>query len=326
MTADVRETLETRQVAIYFAAILFAVGATLVFSTAGLAFLIEPALALMLFVTFLQVPLVDLGKAVLRVRFLGALTAANFVAIPLLVLVLVQFVPADPMIRLGVLMVLLTPCIDYVVTFSHIGRADARALLASTPILLLLQMLLLPMFLRVFLGENAASLMQIGPFLHAFLWLIAVPLTLAAVVQFGARRSQLLFNLKTGLDHLPVPSTALVLFLVFAAVVPQMGRALPSAMSVVPVYIAFAIVAPAIGWGVGRAAGLPVPDVRALAFSAATRNSLVVLPLAFAVPGAMPLIPAVIVAQTVVELVASLVYMKLIPKLGSAEISVSPQT
>lgn len=326
MTASLRETLETWQVAIYFAAILIAVCTSLVLSTAGLAFLIEPALALMLFVTFLQVPLVDLGKALLRIRFLGSLTAANFVAIPLLVLVLVQFVPADPMTRLGVLMVLLTPCIDYVVTFSHIGRADARSLLASTPILLLLQMLLLPIYLRLILGEDAAGMMQMGPFLHAFLWLIAVPLTLAALLQFGARRSQSFFQLKTGLDHLPVPTTALVLFLVFAAVVPQMGLALQSAMSVVPVYIAFAFVAPAIGWGVGRGAGLPVPDVRAIAFSAATRNSLVVLPLAFAVPGAMPLLPAVIVAQTVVELVASLVYMKLMPKLGSAEIAASPQT
>ncbi|OYW55531.1 MAG: arsenic resistance protein [Hyphomicrobium sp. 32-62-53] len=324
MTASVRETLETRQVAIYFAAILFAVGATQVFPTTGLALLIEPALGLMLFVTFLQVPLVDLGKAFLRTRFLGALMAANFVAIPLLVIGLVQFVPADPMVRLGVLMVLLTPCIDYVVTFSHIGRADARSLLASTPILLLLQMLFLPVYLRLFLGEEAARLMQIGPFLHAFLWLIAVPLTLAAAVQFGAWRSQLFSHMKTGLDHLPVPSTTFVLFLVFAAVVPQMGLALPSATSVIPVYIAFAFFAPAIGWGVGRAAGLPVKDVRAIAFSAATRNSLVVLPLALAVPGAMPLLPAVIVAQTVVELVASLVYMKLIPKLGSAEIAASP--
>lgn len=325
MTASLRETLEIWQVAIYFAAMLCAVGASLVFSTAGMASLIEPALALMLFVTFLQVPLVDLGKALLRVRFLGALTAANFVAIPLLVLALLQFVPVDPIVRLGVLMVLLTPCIDYVVTFSHIGRADARLLLASTPMLLLLQMLCLPIYLRVFLGEEAARLMQIGPFLHAFLWLIAMPLSLAALVQFGEKRSQLLSHLKTGFDHLPVPSTALVLFLVFAVVVPQMGLALPSATNVIPVYIAFAIVAPAIGWGIGRVAGLTVPGVRAIAFSSATRNSLVILPLAFAVPGAMPLLPAVIVAQTVVELVASLVYMKVMPKLGGVEIATSPQ-
>lgn len=93
-----RETLETHQVAIYFAA-------TLALPTAGLAAAIEPALALMLFATFLQVPLADLGRALLRARFLSALLVANFVALPMLVLVLVQFAPADPIVRLGVLIV-----------------------------------------------------------------------------------------------------------------------------------------------------------------------------------------------------------------------------
>jgi len=55
---------------------------------------------------------------------------------------------------------------------------------------------------------------------------------------------------------------------------------------------------------------------RAIAFSAATRNSLVILPLALAVPGAVPVLPAVIVAQTMVELISELVYVRLIPRLG----------
>ena len=49
--------------------------------------------------------------------------AVNFLAIPLLVAGLTLLLPADPMLRLGVLLVLLTPCIDYVVTFAHLGRA-----------------------------------------------------------------------------------------------------------------------------------------------------------------------------------------------------------
>lgn len=41
----------------------------------------------------------------------------------------------------------LAPCIDYVVSFAHQGKADARSLLAATPALLLLQMVLLPVYL-----------------------------------------------------------------------------------------------------------------------------------------------------------------------------------
>lgn len=85
----------------------------------------------------------------------------------------------------------------------------------------------------------------------------------------------------------------------------------------IPLYLTFAVAAPLTGWTVARLFRLEAPAGRALAFSAATRNSLVVLPLALAVPGATPLLPAVIVAQTVVELASELIYIRLIPRLGS---------
>ena len=138
---SVTHKLEKHQVGIYFGAVVLApLVALLVPGTAALEGGVNPALALMLFVTFLQVPLADLGRAFGRGRFLAALLITNFVVTPLLVAVMVQFLPPDPMVRLGVLLVLLTPCIDYVVTFSHLGRANARLLLAATPTLLVVQM------------------------------------------------------------------------------------------------------------------------------------------------------------------------------------------
>jgi ACR3 family arsenite efflux pump ArsB len=85
-------------------------------------------------------------------------------------------------------------------------------------------------------------------------------------------------------------------------------------MKVVPIYVAFALVAPVAGWLVARAFSLPSDQGRAVAFSTATRNSLVILPLALSVPGAIPVIPAVIVAQTLVELLSELVYIRVIPR------------
>ncbi|WP_337187114.1 arsenic resistance protein [Phenylobacterium sp.] len=319
--SGLREALEARQVAIYFAAVLAAAGlGAAVPGAAALEAAINPALAIMLFATFLQVPLADLGRALTRVRFLGALLAANFLVAPLLVLALVQMLPPDPLLRLGVLLVLLAPCIDYVVTFAHIGRADARLLLAATPVLLLVQMLLLPAYLGLFLGDAAAGLVRAEPFLHAFAWLIAAPLALAAAVQALARRGkggaggERLLGV---LGLLPVPATAVVLFVVVASVTPQLGLALDGAVRALPLYVAYAVLAPLLGWGVARLARLDAPAGRAVAFSAGTRNSLVVLPLAFAVPGGAPLLPAVVVLQTLVELGASLAYMRLIPRLGA---------
>ncbi|OIJ42380.1 arsenic resistance protein [Massilia timonae] len=313
----IRDKLENHQIGIYFATVALAALAALALpGTTALEPAVNPALALMLFVTFLQVPLAELGRAFTNTRFLGALLVTNFIVIPLLVAGLLPFVPHDPLIRLGVLLVLLAPCIDYVVTFSHLGRADARLLLAATPVLLVAQMLMLPVYLRILLGIDTAGLVQPGPFIDAFVWLIAVPLLLAVALQLWAARSQAGARASTILGLLPVPATALVLFIVVASVLPQLGQALDTALQVAPVYIAFALLAPPAGWLVARLFRLAAPAGRAVAFSGATRNSLVVLPLALAVPGAVPLLPAIIVTQTLVELVAELVYVRLIARLG----------
>ena len=317
--STLRGALEHRQVTIYFAAVvLAAVAAYVLPGMTALEPAINPALAFMLFVTFLQVPVAELGRAFLRVRFIGTLLAVNFVAVPVLVAGLVWFLPPDPMIRLGVLLVLLTPCIDYVVTFTHLGRGDAKLLLASTPALLIAQMLLLPVYLGLILGGEVQGLVQIEPFLHAFVWLIAVPLIGAAVVQLAAAKVPAMLRLSSGLGMLPVPATALVLFIVVTSVVPQLSLALDGALMALPIYLAFTVGAPAVGWIFARVARLEAAPARAVAFSAGTRNSLVVLPLALAVPNAMPLLPAIIVTQTLVELVSQLVYVRLIPRLGTA--------
>ncbi|WP_163271070.1 arsenic resistance protein [Chelativorans alearense] len=313
---QVRASLDKRQVAIYLGAILIGVFASFGVPNAGtLEVAINPALAFMLFVTFLQVPLAELGSALRNTRFLGALLATNFLVMPVLTAILVQFLPDEPMLRLAVLFVLLTPCVDYVVTFTHLRRGDARLLLAATPALLLLQMVLLPVYLRMLLGGDASGLVHPEPFIHAFLWLIAVPLLLAAGLQLWAARSPAGKRISTALGLLPVPATALVLFLVLAAVMPQIGDAAGAALTAAPIYMAYAVVAPMFGWLVARAAGLDDGGTPAVAFSAATRNSLVILPLAFAVPGGVPFVPAVVVTQTIIELVSELVYVRWIPRL-----------
>lgn len=93
-----------------------------------------------------------------------------------------------------------------------------------------------------------------------------------------------------------------------------------------PIYVAFHVVIPIVAWPVSKAVGLPPQAGRAIAFSAATRNSLVVLPLALAVPGAIPLLPAVIVTQTLIELLASLIYIRVMPRLGHVPPNQAGQT
>ncbi|SPW26740.1 arsenical-resistance protein [Edwardsiella tarda] len=312
-----REWLERRQIALYLAAILLAILQGLTLPThAPSSQAISLALALMLYATFLQLPLRELGRALRHPRFLAALLLTQFLLIPLLLTLLLPLLPDQPLLRLGILLVLLTPCIDYVVPFAQLGRADVRPLLAATPLLLMLQMVLLPLYLHLFLGAQAAQHIQPAPFISAFLQLVVLPLCLAALTQTLCRRSRRGQAIAHGLALLPVPSCALVLWVVVASTLTHLEAAADAALQSMPIYLLFAAVAPLIGWGMARLWRLDAPQGRAIAFSAATRNSLVVLPLALAIPGALPLLPAVIVSQTLVELLSELVYIRLIARLG----------
>ncbi|SEG85915.1 hypothetical protein SAMN05216223_116165 [Actinacidiphila yanglinensis] len=60
---------------------------------------------------------------------------------------------------------------------------------------------------------------------------------------------------------------------------------------------------------------LDAPASRAAVFTGATHNSLVVLPLALALPGNLAVAPAVVVTQTLVEVLGIVTNVRVIPHL-----------
>jgi ACR3 family arsenite efflux pump ArsB len=233
--------------------------------------------------------------------------------VPVVVWLLARIAPQEPAFLLGVYLVLLTPCIDYVIVFAGIGGGEDRLVLASTPVLMLLQMLLLPFYLWLFLGAELVAAVEVGPFLEAFLLLIALPLGLALLTERWAKGNRAGERWASAMDWLPVPFMALTLLVVVASQLPKIGDSLGQVARVVPVYVAFLVVMAVVGVVVARAFGLATKEGRALVFTGATRNSLVVLPLALALPAAFELTPAVVVTQTLVELAGLLVYVRLVP-------------
>ena len=86
-------------------------------------------------------------------------------------------------------------------------------------------------------------------------------------------------------------------------------------LAVVPVFVAFVPIAAVVGAVAARFARLDVPSRRTIVFSGVTRNSLVVLPLALALPAAFDLAPLVVVTQTLVELLVLVLLVRLVPRL-----------
>lgn len=309
--------LERRQVWIYLVAVVAGVvlGERLSPELPG-AIIYIPLLVL-LYATFVQVPLIRLSTAFGEWRFLTAALVVNFALVPVIVSVLMLMAPSDRAIILGVLLVLLVPCTDWFIVFTRLGAGDARLALMATPVLLIGQFLLLPLYLGLLPGEQWSEIIRPGPFVRVFIVLIAVPLIAAGLTQFWASRSVVGHRFSAALNVAPVPLLALVMFLIALA---GAGEVVANAHSMVRVVFIFALyltLAPPVAILTARLLGLPIRSERTLIFSAGTRNSFVVLPFALALPAGWELAAAVIVLQTLVELLGIAAYVQLVPMWGA---------
>lgn len=311
------EWMERHQVPLYLAALVAGAGIGLlapgVAAPAELA--INPVLGLLLYATFLGVPFAKIGQAFRDWRFLTTIVMVNFVAVPVVVFLLSRIVAHDRVLLIGVLFVLLTPCVDYVIVFTGIAGGAKDRLLAAAPLLMLAQMLLLPLYLWLFVGAEFAQAVDLAPFVEAFLLLIALPLVAAGLTQLAAVRTRAGRIVQDVVLGAMVPLMMLTLAVVVASQITGVGHQLAALLIVIPVYVLFAAVMVPIGAVAGRIARLDEPGRRAIVFSGVTRNSLVVLPLVLALPERFDLAPLVVVTQTLVELMIMVVFVRLIPRL-----------
>lgn len=308
---------ERHQIVLYLAAIAagVVVGLLAPGTAHPLELAINPVLGLLLYATFLGVPFSMIGRALRDFRFLSVVLVVNFVIVPVIVFGLSRFVAHDQALLVGVLFVLLTPCIDYVIVFTGLVGGAKERLLAAAPILMLGQMLLLPLYLWLFVGPELIAAVDLAPLFDAFLLLIVLPLAAAGITQYAASRTRGGRALRDTALAAMVPLMMLTLAVVVASQVYGVSRQLPALLATIPIYAVFAAVMIPVGILAGRTARLDVSSTRALVFSGSTRNSLVVLPLALALPPSFALAPLAVVTQTLVELVAMVIFVRLIPRL-----------
>ncbi|WP_159500121.1 arsenic resistance protein [Microbacterium sp. 18062] len=308
--------MERHQVALYLAALVVgaAVGLLVPAVSRPAELAINPVLGLLLYATFLGVPFAGIGQAFRDWRFLVTVLIVNFVAVPIVVFVLSRIVAHDQVLLVGVLFVLLTPCVDYVIVFTGIAGGAKDRLLAAAPLLMLAQMLLLPLYLWLFVGAEFVETVDVAPFVEAFLLLIVLPLVVAWLTQLAAARTRPGRLVQDVVLWAMVPLMMLTLAIVVASQITGVGQQLGALLLAVPVYVLFATVMVPIGTAAGKAARLDAPARRAIVFSGATRNSLVVLPLVLALPAAFDLAPLVVVTQTLVELLVMVVFVRLVPR------------
>ncbi|QQT68349.1 arsenic resistance protein [Brevibacterium casei] len=276
--------------------------------------LVTPALVVLLVTTFTEIPLERLTGMRGGGRFAVTVLVLNFVLVPLVVAGLHWAIPLASTIVVAVLIVLLAPCIDYVIVFTGLAGGASARLLALTPVLMVVQIVLLPVWLRLILGERATVLITPGPFLAALVTFIVVPLLAALVLRLLARRSACARRTLSVSEHVMMPVMLLTLIVITAAEVRTVLPYLPDLGPAVLACVLFAAVMVGLGWAIGRVVLADGGERRALVFTGVTRNSLVVLPLVRAVDREGPGTAAV-VTQTLVELVVMAVLVWLVPRM-----------
>ena len=311
-----RAAMEKHQAWLYLAAIV--VGLMLGMAAPGLGGAMEtmlwPSLAVLLYATFTQVPLNHLPEAFRDRRFMAAILISNFVLVPFLVWGLMLIVPDHPAVKLGVLLVLLVPCTDWFITFTHLAGGDTRRAIAVTPVNLLLQIALLPVYLWLFMGESFIEILSAERVVTVFIVLICVPLALAFLTEVWSDRRNARAAVVERLAWFPVPLLALVVFLIAASQVEAVTGSLPILGHLLVAFLCYLIGATAIGIIVTRFFSLPVPQARTLVFGVATRNSFVVLPFALALSASWELAIIAIVFQSLVELFGMVGLLWLVPR------------
>lgn len=310
-----RETLERRQVWVYLVAVALGliVGNLAPGAAAGFHAILWPVLAVLLYFTFVQVSLASIASAFKDVRFVTAALLGNFLILPLLAWGLVQFLPSDAAVRLGLLLVLLVPCTDWFISFSQLGRGDTARATAITPLNLVLQLLLLPFYLWLMMDADLAVV-----FTPTHVWpvllVVLVPLAAATASEVWFRKRADRQQTRERLAWAPVPLLGLVVFMVVAANATAVHENLRIVPVVTATALAFLVVTAVIASLISMVFRLPPSQGRTLAFSFGTRNSFVVLPVALALPAGWEMTAIVIVIQSLVELISMVVYVWFVPR------------
>ena len=118
-----------------------------------LGILVIPLLMALLFLIFLDVPFRDIPVSIKNYKFNFISLAINFIWTPVLAYLLgYMFLADQPVLWLGLVMLLVTPCTDWYIIFTNLAKGNTALSTTILPINFILQIILLPVYIYLFFG------------------------------------------------------------------------------------------------------------------------------------------------------------------------------
>ncbi|WP_026105023.1 arsenic resistance protein [Halalkalibacterium ligniniphilum] len=145
-------------------------------------FFIVPFLVIMLYLTFLQIPLGKIKQAFKNVTFTLTTIMMNFVWTPILAWLLASvFLSEHPALWIGFIMLMVTPCTDWYLVFTGIAKGNTALSASILPVNLLLQILLLPVYLLLFTGTT--GIVEMTVLVESVFIVLFIPLVLSILTK-----------------------------------------------------------------------------------------------------------------------------------------------
>lgn len=264
--------------------------------------LIEVFLMLLLYILFLSIDLKQIKKSFTNIRFTLSAVIINFVFTPLFGYLLGKiFFPGSLDIRIGLLMLLVTPCTDWYLVFTGLSKGNVELGMSILPLNLVLQIVLLPVYLLVLIGSEVT--MDVGSLVSSVAMVLVIPFVLAYITKLMTKNSEKFKNfLSEQGDNLQLLFLCLAVVAMFASEGKNLlDNPLLLAQMFIPLLIFFAVLFFAAQI-VGRLMNFPKKDTVALNMTTLARNSPLSLAIAVVTFPAQPLVSLALVIGPLIEL------------------------
>lgn len=282
---------------------------------------VELFLMLLLFMLFISVDFASLKKSFFNVRYTVISLFINFIITPVLAYVLGKlFFEGAFDIRIGLLILLVTPCTDWYLVFTGLSKGNVELNLSILPLNLLLQIVLLPVYLTLFFGN--ASTIQTTNMLWSILFVVCIPFIASIIYKiFTKNKIKLQKYVAEQSDNLQLIFLCLAVLFMFMA---QGESILKNPLLVVHLLmplLCFFVIIFIIAQIAGRLLHFNKQDIIALNFTTLARNSPLALAIAVTTFPDQPFISLVLVVGSLIELPTLSVISAILLRWGRGESS-----
>lgn len=269
--------------------------------------LIEPALMVLLYFVFLSVDGRKLKQSFTNVKFTLTAVTVNFIWTPVFAYVLgMIFFRTSLDLRMGLLMLLVTPCTDWYLVFTALADGNVELGASILPLNLLLQIVLLPVYIFIFFKDSVS--VSAKNIIFSILFVLLVPFILSYLTKCVAKISDSPGSkvewIKEQGDNAQLLFLCLAVIFMFASESKEVFDHPVLLLRMLAPMILFFVVNFLLVRVIGAREHLPAEDMTALNFTTLARNSPLSLAIAVAAFPDRPLISLALVIGPLIELPA----------------------